>query len=80
MTEGQVFGARRNPANAVDRGAMRSRRTIISTGPSRRCASLVMTFPKNYTERVFVVRTAIDMNVQRAAEATVEDQSASVRP
>lgn len=34
---------------------------------------LVLTFPKSYTERVFVVRTAIDMNVQRA-EATVENQ------
>jgi penicillin-binding protein 1A len=34
----------------------------------------VQTFPKSYTERVFVVRTAIDMNVQRAAEAAVEDQ------
>ena len=35
---------------------------------------LVLTFPKSYTERVFVVRTAIDMNVQRAAERTVEEK------
>ena len=35
---------------------------------------LVNTFPKSYTERVFVVRTAIDMNVQRAAEAAVENK------
>ena len=34
---------------------------------------LVNKFPKSYTERVFVVRTAIDMNVQRAAEAAVEN-------
>ena len=35
---------------------------------------LVDTFPKSYIERVFVVRTAIDMNVQRAAEEAVENQ------
>ena len=35
---------------------------------------LVDTFPKSYTERVFVVRTAIDMNVQRAAEDAIENQ------
>ena len=35
---------------------------------------LVDTFPKSYTERVFVVRTAIDMNVQRAAEEAIENQ------
>ena len=35
---------------------------------------LVDTFPKSYVERVFVVRTAIDMNVQRAAEEAVENQ------
>ena len=35
---------------------------------------LVDTFPKSYTERVFVVRTAIDMNVQQAAEEAIENQ------
>jgi penicillin-binding protein 1A len=35
---------------------------------------LVDTFPKSYTERVFVVRTAIDMNVQRGAEEAIENQ------
>src|SRR5260370_17394110 len=35
---------------------------------------LVDTFPKSYVERVFVVRTAIDMNVQRAAEEAIENQ------
>ena len=35
---------------------------------------LVDTFPKSYVERVFVVRTTIDMNVQRAAEGAVENQ------
>src|SRR6202000_3496634 len=35
---------------------------------------LVDTFPKSYVERVFVVRTAIDMNVQRGAEEAIENQ------
>src|ERR1700749_4871530 len=60
MTEGQVFGARRNPAFAVDsRDEMRK---------------LVYTFPKSYTERVFVVRTSIDMTVQHAADEAIETQ------
>src|SRR5436309_12593964 len=33
---------------------------------------LVETFPKSLTERAFVVRTAIDMNVQRNTESAVE--------
>ena len=36
MSEGQVFGARRNPATAVDRRDERMRRTTISTGRSTR--------------------------------------------
>src|SRR6202049_1976081 len=35
---------------------------------------LVDTFPRSYSERVFVVRTAIDMNVQHAAESAIENQ------
>jgi penicillin-binding protein 1A len=35
---------------------------------------LVDTFPKSYTERVFVVRLAIDTNVQKAAEDAIENQ------
>jgi penicillin-binding protein 1A len=35
---------------------------------------LVDTFPKSYTERVFVVRTSIDMTVQHAADEAIENQ------
>ena len=73
MTEGQVFGARRNPANAVDRRDENSPNYYLDYAFDE-MRKLVLTFPKSYTERVFVVRTAIDMNVQRAAEATVENQ------
>jgi penicillin-binding protein 1A len=73
MTEGQVFGARRNPANVVDRRDENSPNYYLDWAFDE-IRKLVDTFPKSMTERVFVVRTAIDMNVQRAAEAAVEDQ------
>ncbi|WP_398471011.1 transglycosylase domain-containing protein [Tardiphaga sp.] len=73
MTEGQVFGARRNPAIAVDRRQEVSPNYYLDWAFDE-MRRLVDTFPKSYVERVFVVRTAIDMNVQRAAEAAVENQ------
>jgi penicillin-binding protein 1A len=73
MTEGQVFGARRNPATAVDRRDENSPNYYLDWAFDE-MRKLVDTFPKSYTERVFVVRAAIDMNVQRAAEEAVENQ------
>ena len=73
MTEGQVFGARRNPAIAVDRRDENSPNYYLDWAFDE-MRKLVDTFPKSYTERVFVVRTAIDMNVQRAAEEAIENQ------
>ncbi len=73
MTEGQVFGARRNPAFAVDRRDESSPNYYLDYAFDE-MRKLVDTFPKSYTERVFVVRTAIDMNVQNAAEAAIETQ------
>ena len=72
MSEGQVFGARRNPATAVDRRDENSPNYYLDWAFDE-MRKLVNTLPKSYTERVFVVRTAIDMNVQRAAEAAVEN-------
>ncbi|MBH5399641.1 PBP1A family penicillin-binding protein [Bradyrhizobium sp. CNPSo 4010] len=73
MTEGQVFGARRNPAFAVDRRDEASPNYYLDFAFDE-MRKLVDTFPKSYTERVFVVRTAIDTNVQKAAEDAVENQ------
>jgi penicillin-binding protein 1A len=73
MTEGQVFGARRNPATAVDRRDEASPNYYLDWAFDE-MRKLVDTFPKSYNERVFVVRTAIDMNVQNAAEAAIENQ------
>jgi penicillin-binding protein 1A len=73
MTEGQVFGARRNPAFAVDRRDENSPNYYLDYAFDE-MRRLVDTFPKSYVERVFVVRTAVDMNVQRAAEEAIENE------
>jgi penicillin-binding protein 1A len=73
MTEGQVFGARRNPAVAVDRRDESSPNYFLDYAFDE-MRKLVDTFPKSYTERVFVVRTSIDMNVQHAADETIENE------
>ncbi len=73
MTEGQVYGARRNPASVVDRREENSPNYYLDYAFDE-VRRLVDTFPKSYTERVFVVRTAIDMNVQHAAEEAIENE------
>jgi penicillin-binding protein 1A len=73
MTEGQVFGARRNPATVVDRRDENAPNYYLDYAFDE-MRKIVDTFPKSYTERVFVVRTAIDMNVQHAAEAAIENE------
>src|SRR3954470_12203439 len=70
MTEGQVFGARRNPAFAVDRRDESSPNYYLDYAFDV-MRKLVDNCPKPYTERVFVVRTSIDMNVQHAADDAI---------
>lgn len=72
MTEGQVFGARRNPATAMDRRDDRSPNYYLDWA-FEEIKRLVSTFPKTMTERVFLVRTALDTGLQRTAEAAVEN-------
>jgi penicillin-binding protein 1A len=71
MTEGQVFGARRNPATAVDRRDDRVANYYLDYAFDE-MKKLVATFPKSIHERVFVVRLGLDVNLQREAENTVE--------
>jgi penicillin-binding protein 1A len=71
MTEGQVFGARRNPASVVDRRDERSPNYYLDWAFDE-MRKLVDTFPKSVTESFFVVRTAIEPNLQRYAEHEVE--------
>ena len=74
MTEGQVFGARRNPASPIDRRdegapgyyldyAFEEMRKLIDTPQFR-----------SIPDRAFVVRTALDLGLQRAAEDAIENQ------
>jgi penicillin-binding protein 1A len=71
MTEGQVFGARRHPATPVDRRDDRAPNYYLDWAFDE-MRKLVDTFPKSMSERVFVVRTALDTNLQKAADAAVE--------
>ena len=71
MTEGQVFGARRHPATPVDRRDDRAPNYYLDWAFDE-MKKLVDTFPKSMTERVFVVRTALDMSLQNNADAAVE--------
>ena len=72
MTEGQVFGARRNPATPVDRRDDQAPNYYLDAAFDE-MKKIVDTFPKSMSERVFVVRTALDGNLQHAAETAVEN-------
>jgi len=72
MTEGQVFGARRNPATPVDRRDDRAPNYYLDWAFDE-AKKLVDTFPKSMTERVFVVRTALDVNLQNNADIAIEN-------
>jgi penicillin-binding protein 1A len=72
MTEGQVFGARRSPATAVDRRDERSPNYYLDWAFDE-MKKLVDTLPKSVNERAFVVRTGLDLNIQREAENAVEN-------
>src|SRR5262249_41861571 len=72
MTEGQVFGARRNPATALDRRDDRAPNYFLDYAFDE-VKKLVATFPKSMTERVFLVRTSLDSGLQTVAENAVEN-------
>lgn len=72
MTEGQVFGARRNPANVIDRRDERSPNYYLDWAFDE-MRKLTDVLPKTVTERVFIVRTGLDPNLQRHAENVVEN-------
>ena len=73
MTEGQVFGARRNPATPIDRRDDGAPNYYLDWAFDE-MKKLVDTFPKSMTDRFFVVRTALDINLQHYAEQRVENQ------
>jgi penicillin-binding protein 1A len=71
MTEGQVYGARRNPATPIDR-AVEDTPNYYLDWAFDEMRKLVDTLPKSVTSRSFVVRTALDSNLQRYAEHEAE--------
>ena len=71
MTEGQVYGARRNPATPIDRRQEDAPNYYLDWAFDE-MRKLVEKFAKSVTESFFVVRTAIDPNLQRYAEREVE--------
>src|SRR5712671_6392102 len=73
MTEGQVFGARRNPARAIDRRDEGAPGYYLDWAFDE-MKKLVDTFPRSLSDRAFVVRTALDPGLQRNAEDAVENQ------
>jgi penicillin-binding protein 1A len=72
MTEGQVFGARRNPATPVDRRDERSPNYYLDWAFDE-MKKLVLTLPKSVHERVFVVRLALDVDMQKHTEQALEN-------
>ncbi len=72
MTEGQVFGARRNPATPVDRRDERAPNYYLDWAFDE-MKKLVLTFPKSVHERVFVVRLALDTDLQKHTEQALEN-------
>src|SRR5262249_19955738 len=72
MTEGQVYGARRNPAKTVDRRDEEAPNYYLDYA-FREAQGIVDALPPSVTERVFTVRTGLDINIQRAMDAAIND-------
>ncbi len=79
MTEGQVFGARRNPANAIDRRDERSPNYYLDWAFDE-MKKLANTLPRTVHDRVFVARLALDREPAAQCRAGGREQSAPARP
>ena len=69
MTEGEVIEARRHPATAVDRNMKEAPDFFLDWAYEE---TLKVAREKNFNDHSLVVRTTLDMNLQRAAEQAVE--------
>ncbi|MEX3008081.1 transglycosylase domain-containing protein [Hoeflea sp. TYP-13] len=67
MTEGQVIGARRNPADVVDRGDKETPDYFLDWAFEE-----VKRIAVKYPEHSLIVRTTIDTSLQKAAEEALE--------
>ena len=73
MTEGQVFGARRNPATPIERRDEKVPNYYLDWAFGE-VEDITESLPKSVIERVFVVRTALDPNIQYVAETAIEEK------
>jgi penicillin-binding protein 1A len=71
MTEGQVYGARRHPATPIDRREDDAPNYYLDWAFDE-MRQLVETLPKSVTDRYFIVRTALDMDLQHYADQVTE--------
>ena len=71
MTEGQVYGARRHPATPIYRRNNEAPNYYLDWAFDE-VRQIVETLPKSVTARYFVVRTALDTDLQRYAEHVVQ--------
>ncbi len=71
MTEGQVFGARRNPARAVDRREEQTPNYYLDYA-FREVQQIAARLPATVFDRVFLVRTAFDPAIQKTADEAIE--------
>ena len=67
MTEGQVIGARRNPASVVDRQGVEAPDYFLDWAFDE-----VKRIAAPFKQHSLIVRTTIDMGLQKAAEAAIE--------
>ncbi|MBW3098651.1 PBP1A family penicillin-binding protein [Pseudohoeflea sp. DP4N28-3] len=67
MTEGQVIGARRNPADVIDRGAIESPDYFLDWAFEE-----VKRLAVRFDQHSLIVRTSIDMGLQKAAESAIK--------
>ncbi len=71
MTEGQVFGARRNPARAIDRREEQTPNYYLDYA-FREVQQIAARLPSSVSERVFQVRTAFDPAIQKTADEAID--------
>ncbi|MBX9455527.1 MAG: penicillin-binding protein [Rhizobium sp.] len=69
MTEGEVIDARRHPATVVDRNMKEAPDFFLDWAYEE---TLKVARKENFADHTLVVRTTLDMNLQRAAEQAVE--------
>ncbi len=72
LTEGQIYAALRNPATAVDRNRGASPDWYLDYAYDE--VKKLSDARKLGDDRVLTVRTGLDLNLQRHADATIEDQ------